>query len=152
MKVLFDTNVVLDLLLDREPWSKTAAELFSKVESGAVEGYLGATTVTTIYYLATKSVGAKQARREVRKLLSLCTVAPVNRPVLEAALELDFSDFEDAVLHEAARQANAEAIVTRDRGGFKKATLSILAPEECAKIAEQRERKVRRVEEDRDGA
>lgn len=149
MKALFDTNVVLDLLLDREPWSEAAAELFSKVESGTLEGCLSATTLTTIYYLAAKSVGTKKARREVRKLLALCTVAPVNRPVLEEALELDFADFEDAVLHEAARQADAEAIVTRDPGGFKKATLTILAPEECAKIVEQRERETRRGDDNR---
>ncbi len=76
---------MLDLLLDREPWSKAAAELFSRVETGAVEGYLSATTITTIYYLATKSVGAQQARREIRKLLALCTIAAVNAAVLEAA-------------------------------------------------------------------
>ncbi len=98
---------------------------------------MSATTVTTIYYLATKSVGAEQARREVRKLLALCAVAPVNRPVLEAAMELDFTDFEDAVLHEAARHAGADAIVTRDLRDFKKATLTTIAPEECAKILEQ---------------
>jgi predicted nucleic acid-binding protein len=144
VRALFDTNVVLDLLLDREPWSKTAAELFSKVESGTVEGYLGATTVTTIYYLATKSIGAKQARREIRKLLALCAVAPVNRLVLEAALELDFADFEDAVLHEAARHADADVIVTRNPSDFKKATLTILAPEECAQIVAQREREAQR--------
>ena len=140
MKALFDTNVVLDLLLDREPWSKAATELFSKVESGTVEAYLSATTVTTIYTQATKAVGAKQARREVRTLLALCAVAPVNRPVLEAALQLDFADFEDAVLHEAARHANAEAIVTRNPRDFKKASLPILAPKECARIVELQER------------
>ncbi len=139
MKVLLDTNVVLDLLLDREPWSKTAAKLFSRIESGTLEGYLGATTVTTIYYLAAKTVGANAARQKIRELLALCAVAAVNRPVLEAALDLEFTDFEDAVLHEAARQVGAEAVVTRDAAGFKKATLSILTPDECAGILEQRE-------------
>ncbi len=137
MRVLLDTNVVLDLLLDREPWSKTAAKLFSRVESGILDGYLGATTVTTIYYLAAKAVGAKTARQEIRKLLALCAVAPVNRPVLEAAFELDFADFEDSVLHEAARQVGAEAVVTRDPKGFKKATLSVLTPDECLGILKQ---------------
>ncbi len=139
MKILLDTNVVLDLLLDREPWSKAAAKLFSRIESGALEGYLGATTVTTIYYLATKAVGAGAARQEIRRLLALCAVAPVNRPVLEATLELDFVDFEDSVLHEAARQVAAEAIVTRDPRGFKKADLSVLTPDECLVILEQAE-------------
>ncbi len=139
MRVLLDTNVVLDLLLDRKPWSKTAAKLFSRVESGVLDGYLGATTVTTIYYLAAKTVGAKAARQEIRKLLALCAVAPVNRPVLEAALGLDFADFEDAVLYEAARQVAADAVVTRAPGGFKKGTISVLAPEECLGILEQKE-------------
>ncbi len=139
MRVLLDTNVVLDLLLDREPWSTTATKLFSRVETGTLEGYLGATTVTTIYYLSAKAVGAKTARQEIRKLLALCAVAPVNRPVLESALELGFADFEDAVLHEAARQVGTEAVVTRDSGGFKKATLSVLTPDECLGILEQGE-------------
>ena len=66
-------------------------------------------------------------------------MAPVNRPVLEAALEPGFADFEDAVLHEAARHAGAAAVVTRDSGDFKATALRILATEECAKILEQRE-------------
>jgi predicted nucleic acid-binding protein len=137
VKVLLDTNVVLDLMLDREPWAQAAAKLFSRVESGTLIGYLGATTVTTIYYLATKIVGAKTARQEIQRLLTLCAVAPVNRPVLETALALGFADFEDAVLHEAARQVDAEAIVTRDPTGFKNATLSILTPDECLGILDR---------------
>ncbi len=139
MKVLFDTNVVLDLLLDREPWAVTAAQLFSRVERGSLEGYLCATTVTTVHYLATKAVGSKQARAEIRKLLALCAVAPVDQRVLQRAVELDFSDFEDAVIHEAARRMSVEVVVTRDLQGFKKATITILSPEECARVLEQRE-------------
>jgi predicted nucleic acid-binding protein len=147
VRALFDTNVVLDLLLDRQPWSQTAAQLFAQVETGKLEGFLCATTVTTIYYLASKAVGAKQARKETRKLLALCSVAPVNRPVLEAAMELGFTDFEDAVIHEAAGQVAAEAIVTRNPADFKKATLTVLTPDECSKILEQREREVRGTDE-----
>ncbi len=139
MRVLLDTNVVLDLLLDRDPWTVTAAKLFSRVEAGTLDGYLGATTITTIYYLAAKTVGSTTAREEIRKLLALCAVAPVNRPVLEAAFELDFANFEDSVLHEAGRQVGVEAVVTRDPRGFKKATLSVLTPNECLGILEQAE-------------
>ncbi len=88
-------------------------------------------------------MGAKKAREEIRKLLALCAIAPVNRPVLEAALELDFADFEDGVLYEAARQVDAEAIVTRNPREFKKAKLPIVTPEEFTKISEQREREAR---------
>lgn len=138
MRAVVDTNVVLDLLLDREPWSAAAAQLFSQVESGKLEGYLCATTITTIHYLAAKAVGAQQARREIRKLLALCAVASVDQIVLEMATELEFADFEDAVIHEAARRVNAESIVTRDLAGFKKAAITVLTPEQCFTILEQR--------------
>lgn len=58
MKILFDTNVVLDVLMDREPFSDAAAELFTTVEDGSGIGYLCATTLTTVYYLAGKALGA----------------------------------------------------------------------------------------------
>ncbi len=80
MRVLFDTNVVLDLMLDREPFALSAAQLFSKVETKELSGFLGATTVTTIHYLASKAVGAKRAQSEVTKLLVI-----VHRKVAEAA-------------------------------------------------------------------
>jgi hypothetical protein len=100
------------------------------VERGELVGYLAATTLTTIHYLAAKAVGGERAREQVRSLLQLFEVAPVTRPVIEAALDLPFPDFEDAVLHEAAREAGAQAIVTRNLGDFTLATLAVYAPEE----------------------
>jgi predicted nucleic acid-binding protein len=141
VKVLFDTNVVLDLLLDREPWAQTAADLVARVEREEIEGALGATTITTIHYIAAKAKGSALAREQIRKLLAIFAIAPVNRPVLDAALELGMADFEDAVLCEAARQAGAEVIVTRDPKGFKKAVgMTILSPKELAEILAQRAR------------
>lgn len=75
-------------------------------------------------------LGAGEARAQIGKLLSIFEVAPVNRPVLEAALNLDLADFEDAVLHEAARQVGAEAIVSRDRHGFRRADVPAYTAEE----------------------
>jgi predicted nucleic acid-binding protein len=122
--------VVLDLLLDREPFAEPAAVLLSRVEAGEIQGCLCATTVTTIHYLASKVVGAKQALLAIRKLLSIFEIAPVDRSALEAALESGLPDFEDAVLHEAARQVSAEAIVTRDPDDFKRAVLPVYSPRE----------------------
>jgi predicted RNA binding protein YcfA (HicA-like mRNA interferase family)/predicted nucleic acid-binding protein len=108
LRVLFDTDVVLDLLLDRQPFSAPAADLFSRVERGELRGYLCATTVTTVHYLAAKVIGTRRARAEVRRLLTLFEVAPVSRPILEAALAGAFADFEDAVIYEAARHVDAQ--------------------------------------------
>ena len=134
MKILFDTNIVLDVLMDRLPYSDNAVELFSKVEDGTVIGYLCGTTITTVFYLAAKTIGAARAQEEIKKLLGLFEVAPVNRPVLESALVLDFNDFEDAVIHEAACHVGADAIVTRNQKDFKKSRISVYSSEEMAKI------------------
>lgn len=129
MNVLFDTNVVLDALLDRDPWVEAAVALFDRVESGGLAGHLGATTITTIHYVAHRNVGTSAAYAMMRDLLRLFEVAPVNRAVLEGALALRFGDFEDAVLHEAGRLVGAQAIVTRDPSGFSSATLRVYDPE-----------------------
>lgn len=134
MKILFDTNIVLDVLMDRQPYADAAVELFSKVEDGTVMGYLGATTITTVFYLAAKTVGAARAQAEIKKLLTLFEVAPVNRPVLEAALVADFKDFEDAVIHEAACHVGADAIVTRNQKDFKKSRIAVYTADEMARI------------------
>lgn len=134
MKILFDTNVVLDVLLDREPFSELATKLFSKVEKKELKGFLGATTITTIYYLASKIAGKNKADQEISKLLSIFQIAPVNKSVLDKAIKSKFSDFEDSVLHEAAKQIGAQGIVTRNPKDFKKATLSIYSTEELYKM------------------
>jgi predicted nucleic acid-binding protein len=134
LRVLFDTNIFLDLLMDRVPFSDPAAELFSKVEEGTIAGYVCSTSITTIYYLASKTIGAKRAQTEVKKLLNLFEVAPVNRAVLESALMANFVDLEDAVIYEAACHVGAEAIVTRNQKNFKKSILSVYSSAELVKI------------------
>ncbi len=130
MKVLFDTNVVLDVLLDREPHAEVAAQLLSLVDTGRIDGVLCATTVTTIHYLAASAAGESAAKRYVGELLALFDVACVDRPVLLSALALGFGDFEDAVLHESALASGATAIVTRNGKDFTHATVPVFDPPE----------------------
>lgn len=130
MKVMFDTNVVLDVLLAREPHVDAAAKLFALVDTGVIEGSICATTATTVYYIASRSFGRERAHAQVRELLVLFDVAHVDRGVLDGALDLDFADFEDAVLHEAARAGDMAAIVTRNGRDFAHATLPVFGPEE----------------------
>lgn len=130
MKALFDTNVILDVLLDREPFSEEASILLSKVEQSEIIGFACATTITTIHYLTTKALGPQAATRHIRSLLSLFVIAPVNRVVLENAAASKFKDFEDAVLHEAALHAGAKYIVTRNIADFAKSKLPVYNPNE----------------------
>ena len=107
MRVLFDTNVVLDVLLDRAPYSLDSARCLSMAESGEIDGWLCATTVTTLHYLIGKSMGARTALDGISLPLSFFEVAPVDKTVLACALRLPFGDFEDAVLHEPPGSATS---------------------------------------------
>lgn len=142
MRLLFDTNVVLDVMLNREPHAAASAEVLSRAEAGDLTGCICATTVTTIHYLATRALGAERSLTEVRKLLSLFEIAPVSRAVLETALDLGFADYEDAVIHEAARQVSAQGIVTRNPRHFKKAALPVYTPEELSRALDLRSREI----------
>jgi len=129
VKILFDTNVVLDVLLNRHPHSVMSARLLAKVERGELVGCLGATTVTTIFYLAAKANGVHSARKQIDSLLRLFEIAAIDRKVLESALSGGFSDFEDGVLHEAAIQFGVDGIVTRNFGDFALAKLPVYSPD-----------------------
>jgi predicted nucleic acid-binding protein len=130
VNVLFDTNVILDVLLEREPFVDAASKLFALVDNGRIKGLICATTVTTVFHIAAKDFGQRRARDQVHGLLGLFEVAPVDRDVLDGALDIDFTDYEDAVLHEAARAVGATAIVTRDRRDFANSAIPALDPRE----------------------
>jgi predicted nucleic acid-binding protein len=138
LRVLFDTDVILDLLLDREPFAESAAMLFSLVETGRISGFVCATSVTTIHYLAVKAVGVKRAKDHMKKLLSLLDVAQVNRSVIEAALGSRFPDFEDAVVAESAHQVDANGIVTRNVRDYRRSLVPAYMPAELVAMLRAR--------------
>ena len=125
---MFDANVVLDVLLRRQPFDAPAGELLSRAECGDIQGYICANVVTTIFYLARKVVGLDNARRQVRTILSILDVAPVTRATLQEAAESNMSDFEDAVVAASARQMQVDAIATRNERDFSKAPVSVYSP------------------------
>ena len=136
MRVIVDTNVVLDVLLAREPFAGTGAEVFVLVEQSSIEAALCATTVTTVDYLLTQSLPRNEARRALQALLGLFEVAPVNRAVLEGALGSRIEDFEDAVLEQAGLLVGAEAIITRNTKDFRRSSIKALDPIELLRAIE----------------
>ncbi len=136
MKVLFDTNIILDVLLDRKPFSEHASYILSSVERSEVSGFLCATTITTIHYLLSKYLDKEKAIDSITSIMALFEVAPVNRLVIENALQSKFTDFEDSVLHESARHAGAEYIITRNLKDFKNAKIPVFSPTEFLSMLE----------------
>lgn len=130
MKVLFDVNVVLDVLLNRQPFVRDSARVMGLAESGRIEGYLCATTLTTLDYLMSKSADKQAARLGLRRLLTLFSIAEVNAAVLEIALDSGFDDFEDAVQYHAGIARNIDALVTRNPRDFRGAGVPVYLPAE----------------------
>ena len=137
-RILFDTNVVLDVLLDRQPYVEASAAAWAAVETGIPEGMLAAHSVTTIHYLVRKEMGNIKARRIVSAILRVFGVAAVDGRVIQEALQLPFSDFEDAVTAASARLAGCECIVTRDPKGFRGSPVRSLTPEAVTPLLDKK--------------
>jgi predicted nucleic acid-binding protein len=130
LKILFDTNIVLDVLLNREPYIRLSANLVGSVENNKIEGVLCATTITTLDYLISKVKTRDKARIEIGKQLQLFQIASVNSIVLEMALNSGFKDFEDAVQYYSGECMGINGLVTRNPKDYKQAKLPVYTPDE----------------------
>ncbi len=74
MRILFDTNIILDVLLNRKKFVELSSNLVGMVESNNIEGYLCATTITALDYLIAKAINRKQAKIEIQKLLTILII------------------------------------------------------------------------------
>jgi predicted nucleic acid-binding protein len=127
-RILLDTNVVLDFVLDRRPHSGPAALLWAAAERNEIEVFLSAHGITTVFYLVAREHDHRFARRVLDDLLLVPRIAPVDGPILRRAMALGFSDFEDAVCAAAAEGVGCDAIVSRDPKGFQKSPVRVLEP------------------------
>ena len=130
MRILFDTNIILDVLLNRKRFVELSSNLVGMVENNTIEGYLCATTITTLDYLITKTINKKQAKIEIKKLLTIFNVAGVNSTVIELSVNSAFDDFEDAVQYYSGECCRVEGLVTRNTKDYKNVKLPIYTPAE----------------------
>jgi predicted nucleic acid-binding protein len=128
-RVLVDTNVVLDVLLDRNPHAAASAGVWKAIETGAAEGYLAAHAVTTIEYIVGRELSRSATRRILSRILRVFRVAAVDHGVIQDAMQSRATDFEDAVSAAAARAAGCGWIVTRDVKGYAGSTPHAVTPE-----------------------
>jgi predicted nucleic acid-binding protein len=128
MRVLLDSDVVLDFLLEREPFFEVAGELFELIAQGACNGYISGITPINVFYLMRKAKGIDKARQAISDLLIAVGVCPITQTVLEDAFALSFTDYEDAVQHASAVAGGLDAIVTRNLDDYKNAALPVYSP------------------------
>ena len=130
MKIIFDTNIILDVLLNRDPFVELSAKIVSSVENKNIEGYLCATTITTLDYLISKQTNRNTAKAEIQKLLNIFEISEVNSKVLDMSLKSGFKDFEDGVQYYSGECCGVNGLVTRNTKDYKQAKLPIYTPEE----------------------
>ncbi len=130
MRVLFDIDVIFDVLLQREPFVANAATLLNAVELGQIHGYLAPHAVTTIHYLVAKHLGQAGAREVVARLLRLFDIAIAGRVVFDTATQSKIRDFEDAVQTEYVLHLGLAAIVARNLDDYRAAGVIVYSPDE----------------------
>lgn len=134
MKVLFDTNVILDVFLERTPFFDASSKTVALAEQGKIDGWLCGTTVTTIYYLLAKALSRKDAENYVGEILKIFHIAAITNTVLKGAIESDFTDYEDAVIHQSALHSNLDAILTSNQRDYRKSDLPVYSPVEFLNV------------------
>ncbi len=135
MKLLIDTNVVLDVLLRREPFFRTAAEVLNLTQRDEVREYVSASAITDIYYIANKQMKDRDAVRDLlKRLLMIVSVAAVSEWEIQNALNLAWGDFEDSVQYSVALLNEMDGIVTRNPSDYQEANMRIWLPEQALEL------------------
>jgi hypothetical protein len=132
--VLFDLNILLDVLQNRTEFYQYSAQIVARAERGLIQGWLSAHSVTTLFYLISKDRSAEQAKVTITNLLQFLEIAPIDQSTIEQALNLPYRDFEYAVQAMAALQVHADYLLTRNVRDFQPAPLPVLTPEELLAI------------------
>ncbi|MEH2379399.1 MAG: PIN domain-containing protein [Nostoc sp.] len=128
--MLFDSDVLLDILAQRQPFIVASARALNTVMQNQVQGYVSGHAVTNIFYILRRQVGNEVARELLAKLLQHLQVASVTDEVIRQALNSPIKDFEDAVTSAAALTAGLEIIVTRNTPDFVASLVPVMLPDE----------------------
>jgi len=130
MIVLIDTDILLDIALNRDPFVEYSAKLIDKVEQNIIEGFIAWHTLSNFYYLIAPSSGKKKTKEFISELLNFVNVSSTHTKSAEYALSLNVPDFEDALQMSAAKECNADFIVTRNTKHYKKSPIPAVTPKE----------------------
>ena len=131
MNVLIDTNIVLDILLQREPYYENAVSISILSEKGYISSFISASAVTDVFYIAKKELKNIDIVCELLKnILSIIHIASVTENSIHEALDLEWDDFEDAVQYISGKNVSADYIITRNPKDFNNSLINIISPEE----------------------
>ena len=130
MKVLFDTNVLIDVLAKREPFFTDSAQIWTLAERGILRGFVSVISFNNIYYIVRNLRNHKTAERMMTLLRDTFSPVTLDEQILNQAIDARFKDFEDAIQYFSAIRAAADCIVTRNISHFPTTDMAALTPKE----------------------
>ena len=134
MRILLDTNFVLDVALARQPFARAAEQILAASDFSRIHLFITASSATDLYYVLRKEQGREAGLRFIQRLLECVDACGVDKAVLNAALASGFRDYEDAVQSAAAVEAKVDIIVTRNKADFSSSPLTVLTPDEFVSL------------------
>ena len=135
MLVLFDTNIILDILEKRSPFYDSSKSVLENCVSGNIKGYIALHSISNIFYILRKRYSAADRRKLLLNILDLLQIAGADHESVRNALQKeDFSDFEDCLQNECAKQIHADYIVTRNTNDFSASDTPAIIPDDLLKI------------------
>lgn len=135
MKILVDTNVIIDALTAREPWNESAEKIFLLGANHIVDLYITASSATDIYYLIRKHLhNAQTAKQVMSKLYSLMNILEVTETDCVEALASQIKDYEDAVVERVAFRKEMDYIVTRNTKDYQNGNVKVILPDDFIEL------------------
>jgi len=139
VRLLLDTNVLLDVIAARQPFYEAAARIWSLAEHDQIEAFVSAISFNNIYYIVRKSAGKDEADRALKAIRDLFTPVPLDAKLINRAMDAPIDDFEDAVQFHSASRENVDSLITRDPDGFPRTGVPVLSPQEFLAIWDTRQ-------------
>ena len=136
MKILLDTNIILDIALRRLPHYDDSADVFRKIDNRTLFGFVTATTITDIYYIARKDKGHEKTIEFISNLIEIVDILGIDREVILESLKSQITDFEDAVQSVASEFNKIDYIITRNTKDFENSEIEAITPKDFLKILE----------------
>jgi predicted nucleic acid-binding protein len=130
VKILIDTNIIIDNALEREPFWNASEQVLSLIEKGTIAGYISASTFSDLYYIIRKARGRDWTLTYLKQLITFCQIATVNQAAIIMAFTTNFKDFEDSIQYSTAVVNKLDAIITRNPQDFPIITPRIITPEQ----------------------
>jgi predicted nucleic acid-binding protein len=133
-KVLIDTNVVIDLLAQREHHFNSTSRLFTLASKKLISAYVTSLTLVTTHFIVSRELSEAETRKVIRKFKTIANVLDLKDGYINLALDSDFRDFEDAIQYHTALSNNLDAIITRNKRDFKKSCIPVFTTEEYLEL------------------